>query len=274
MPELPEVESIAAGLRRTITGLEIVEVELRRTALLRRGRRGDLAALRGQTVTAVRRRGKHLIIECAGRALVFHLKMTGGFQWTVPAEPGDAHTHLVIRFKNAPRELRFRDVRKFGFLLCLPADELAACRELRVLGPEPLEIGAEEFLSRLRARKGRLKSLLLDQTFVAGIGNIYADEMLFEAGIHPLDTAGRLSRPRALRLWAAMRGVLGRAVAAGGSSIRDYRNADGEIGHFQDDHRVYGREGEPCGRCGAPLRRRVIGGRSSHFCPRCQRRRN
>jgi formamidopyrimidine-DNA glycosylase len=270
MPELPEVESIAASLRRKIIGLEIARIDLRLPKLLRRGRPSLLSAFKGRNVTAVRRRGKHLIIECGDRVLMFHLRMTGGFHWTAPSAPVDKHTHLLLTFKKASGQLRFRDVRKFGFLLCLPAAGLERCPELAALGPEPLEIGAEEFFARLKARKGRLKSVLLDQSFVAGIGNIYADEMLFEAGIHPL--AAGLTRARADRLWAAMGGVLRRAIAAGGSSIKDYRDADGEVGHFQDEHRVYGRGGEPCPKCGGPVRRRVIGGRSSHFCASCQRR--
>ena len=271
MPELPEVESIAAGLRKTICGLIISSIDVRRAALLRRGRPADLRALVDRRITGVRRRGKHLILEAGDRVLIFHLRMTGGFQWADPAAPVDKHTHLILRFKRGRRELRFHDVRKFGFVLCLPASGLDACPELSGLGPEPLEIGFEEFYARLRERRGRLKSVLLDQSFVAGIGNIYADEMLFESGIHPLASAAGLSRARAFRLWTAMRAVLAKAVAAGGSTIRSYRNADGEIGHFQDDHRVYGRTGEPCPGCGNPVRRRTIGGRSSHFCPCCQR---
>jgi formamidopyrimidine-DNA glycosylase len=271
MPELPEVESIAVGLRRAISGLIISSIDLRRSALLRRGRPADLKPLVHRTVTAVRRRGKHLILEAGDRVLMFHLRMTGGFQWADPAAPVDKHTHLILHFKGARRELRFHDMRKFGFVLCLPASGLNSCPEISVLGPEPLEIGFDEFFARLRKRRGRVKSVLLDQTFVAGIGNIYADEMLFEAGIHPLTSAAGLSRSRALRLWTAMRAVLERALAAGGSTVRSYRNADGEVGHFQKDHRVYGRTGEPCRGCGGPVRRRTIGGRSSHFCPRCQK---
>ncbi len=271
MPELPEVESIAAGLRRTILGLVISSIDVRRTALLRRGRRADLKTLVHRKITDVRRRGKHLIIAAGGRVLIFHLKMTGGFRWAGAAEPVDKHTHLILRFRRARRELRFHDVRKFAFVLCLPAAGMESCPELSALGPEPLEIGFDGFCARLRTRRGRLKSVLLDQSFVAGIGNIYADEILFESGIHPLSSAAGLSRARAARLWTAMRAVLARAVAAGGSTIRDFRNADGEVGHFQDDHQVYGRTGEPCRRCGGPIRRRTIGGRGSHFCPRCQK---
>ena len=270
MPELPEVESIAVSLRRTLRGLEISALDLRRAALLRRGRPADLKPLVGRAITGVRRRGKHLIIEAGDRVLMFHLRMTGGFEWADPAAPDDRHTHLVLRFKEVRRELRFHDVRKFGFALCLPAAGVDSCPEIAVLGPEPLEIGLQEFQSRLKTRRGRLKSVLLDQTFVAGIGNIYADEMLFESRIRPLVSAARLSPARAARLWEAMRAVLSSAVAAGGSTVRNYRNADGEVGHFQENHKVYGRSGEACPACGAPIRHRMIGGRSSHFCSRCQ----
>jgi formamidopyrimidine-DNA glycosylase len=271
MPELPEVESIAVSLRKAVRGRQITGLTLRRVGLLRRGRPADLQPLVGRTVKDVRRRGKHLILDAGDRVLMFHLRMTGGFRWAEAAEPPDKHTHLVLRFAGRSDELRFHDVRKFGFALCLPAAGVDSCREIAALGPEPLEIGLREFQSRLKTRRGRLKGVLLDQSFVAGIGNIYADEMLFEAGIHPLASAARLSPARSARLWTAMRSILTKAVAAGGSSIRDYRNADGEVGHYQHDHRVYGRFKEPCVRCGAPVRRRTIAGRSSHFCTRCQK---
>lgn len=271
MPELPEVESIARSLRRKVVGLRIAGIDCLWPKLLR-GDPEELTALTGQTVVSVGRRGKHLLLACGDRVLVFHLKMTGRFLWSCPGKLRGRHVRLVMRFDGSSRELHFEDVRKFGFVRPVGAAELAACPEIRRLGPEPLRIQADAFAARLRARRGRIKSVLLDQTFVAGIGNIYADEMLFEAGIHPLTTASRLSRARADRLWTAMRDVLGRAVAAGGSSIRNYRDADGVVGSFQDDHRVYGRGGEACRRCGSSVRRAVIGGRSSHYCARCQRR--
>jgi formamidopyrimidine-DNA glycosylase len=273
MPELPEVETIAAGLRSRIAGLVVGRVRATLPKLLRATTSADLDALAGAAVTGVRRRGKILILECGDRALLFHLKMTGQFLWVRPDAPRDAHTHLVIGFAEAPAELRFRDVRKFGFLRCVAAEGVDACAEIRTLGPEPLEISRPAFEARLRGRRGRLKSLLLNQGFVAGIGNIYADEMLHSARLHPRTPAERLGPKERRRLWAAMRAVLRRAVAAGGSSVRDYRGVGGELGDFQSRHRVYGRAGEPCLRCGSPLRRIVLGGRSTFFCSRCQRRR-
>ena len=272
MPELPEVETIAAGLRKKTVGLEIARIDLFLPRLLR----GDPAALeryRRKKITGVRRRGKMLLISCGdGLHLLFHLKMTGGFHWARQGAPPEAHTHLRISFKSGGRDLLFRDVRKFGFLRCLETDAPLDEAELRPLGPEPLEFSGRDFPALLAGRKGRLKSLLLDQRFIAGIGNIYADEILFEARLHPLTAASSLKTKEPERLWAAVQSVLRRAVAAGGSSIRDYKDADGMDGLFQNEHRVYGRKGRPCLRCGAMVRRIVVGGRSSFFCPRCQRR--
>lgn len=287
MPELPEVESVARSLRRRVLGLRIATVRAfpPRTAASRPGRSGwgggraarsaasaPLSALAGRTIDAVRRRGKVLVLECGDLALLFHLKMSGRFLWSRPGRPRGHHVHLVLGFRDPDRELYFEDVRKFGLVRCRPLGRLAACPEIRGLGPEPLEIEADAFAARLKARRGRIKSVLLDQSFLAGVGNIYADEALFRAGIHPLAPAFRLSRVRAERLRDALRDVLGEAIAAGGSSVRDYRDADGELGSFQERHLVYGKEGEPCPRCGGPIRRAVIGGRSSHSCPRCQRK--
>jgi formamidopyrimidine-DNA glycosylase len=287
MPELPEVESVARSLRRRVLGLRIAAVEPfppkgkagrgpttgwggGREA--RAARAVPLFALAGRTIDKVGRRGKNLILECGDLALLFHLKMTGRFLWSRPGRPRGKHVHLVLRFEGPARELHFEDVRKFGLVRCRPLDGLASWPELQSLGPEPFDVGADEFAARLKARRGRTKSVLLDQSFLAGVGNIYADEALFAAGVHPLAAAAALSRPRADRLRAALLDVLTRAIEAGGSSVRDYRDADGELGSFQDEHRVYGRGGEPCPRCGGPIRRAVIGGRGSHFCPRCQKR--
>ena len=206
-----------------------------------------------------------------GRTLVFHLKMTGQFLFAKSSEPRDKHTRLVIRFDDGRNELRFRDVRKFGFLLCLDGEPESACAELGGLGPEPLEIGLPEFAAILKAHRGRIKSILLDQRRIAGIGNIYADEMLFDARIHPERPASSLRTPAVDRLYGSMRRILTLAIAGKGSTLRDYRDAEGHEGSFQESHKVYGRTGEPCYACGKPIRMKRIGGRSSHFCPRCQR---
>ncbi len=274
MPELPEVETIVAGLRPKLTGLVIQDIQVLLPSLLRKDRTFRLQRLRGKRIESVRRRGKMILVECQDRLfLIFHLKMTGRLLWTSRRTRADKHTHLVVSFRGRTDELRFRDVRKFGFLRCLEASDPLECRELRDLGPEPLDLDLESFVHLFRGRKGRLKSLLLDQTFLAGIGNIYADEILFEAELHPLTPAGSLTRKQKEKLWAAMGRVLRRAIAAGGSSIRDFKDANGAEGHFQQEHRVYGRASLPCPRCGTKIRRMKIGGRASSFCPRCQRKR-
>ena len=272
MPELPEVETIARTLEPAVRGRVITGIELLYRPLLRRGGRKGLDALRGRRVLAVRRRGKMLIIEFEGaRTLVFHLKMTGQFSLAVPGEERDKHTRLVVRFEDGANELRFRDVRKFGFLLCLEGDPMSACGELACLGPEPLEVGFQEFAAVLGKKKGRIKSLLLNQTVIAGIGNIYADEMLFEARIHPETPASSLGKKAVERLYDSMKKILKLAIAEKGSTLQDYRDAEGKAGNFQFFHKVYHRKGEPCVVCGTRVRMRRIGGRSSHFCPKCQR---
>lgn len=273
MPELPEVETIARTLAPAVRGRVVAGVELLHRPLLRTGGRKGLDALRGRPVLLVRRRGKMLIIELEGaRTLVFHLKMTGQFLFAGETDPRDKHTRLVMRFEDGKNELRFRDVRKFGFLLCLEGNPEASCGELSCLGPEPLEVGLEEFAAILKGRKGRIKSLLLDQRKIAGIGNIYADEMLFDARIHPESPASSLSKPAVARLYDSMKRILAQAIEANGSTLQDYRDAEGREGSFQFSHKVYDRKGGPCVVCGTPIRMMRIGGRSSHFCPKCQRR--
>jgi formamidopyrimidine-DNA glycosylase len=272
VPELPEVETIVAGLRPKLTGLVIQDIRVSLPSLLRKDRTFRLQKIRGRRIEAVRRRGKLILVECQDRIfMIFHLKMTGRLFWTSHRTPADRHTHLIVSFRGRADELRFRDVRKFGFLRCLEASDPLECQELCDLGPEPVDLDLDSFVHLFRGRKGRLKSLLLNQTFLAGIGNIYADEILFEAELHPLTPAASLTRKQKEKLWTAMRHVLRRAIAAGGSSIRDFRNAEGAEGLFQQEHRVYGRASLPCPRCGTKIRSLKIGGRTSSFCPRCQR---
>ena len=271
MPELPEVETIARGLAPRLRGRVIAGCELLYRPLLRRAGPKRLAALKGRLILGVRRRGKMLLIELEGRrTLVFHLKMTGQFLFASADEPRDKHARLVLRFEDGRDELRFHDVRKFGFLLCVDGDPLGSCGELAALGFEPLDVPLSGFAALLERRKARIKALLLDQTAIAGIGNIYADEMLFDARVHPMKTASSLSRAAVARLHVSMRKILEQAIAEGGSTLQDYRDAEGREGSFQESHQVYGRAGEPCPRCGVPIRRIIVAGRSTHFCPRCQ----
>lgn len=276
MPELPEVETIARTLAPALRGRTIAGIELLHGPLLRKGGKRRLDVLKGRRILGIRRRGKMLLIACEGGwTLVFHLKMTGQFLFARNGEAHDRHTRLAMRFEDGRDELKFRDVRKFGFLLCLEGEPESRCGELACLGPEPLEVAPEEFAAILEARKGRIKSLLLDQTRIAGIGNIYADEMLFDARIHPETPASSLRADAVARLHDSMKKVLSLAIEAGGSTLTDsgYHDANGLAGNFQFSHKVYDRTGEPCVSCGTAIRMKRIGGRSSHFCPRCQRKR-
>ncbi len=271
MPELPEVETIVRGLAPLLEGAELGPARLLFPPLLRRPSGRGLAVLEGKRVLGVRRRGKMVLIACEGGwTLVFHLKMTGQLLLVRPSDPVDKHTRLLIPLAGRGLELRFRDIRKFGFLCCLGPGPSSSAPELDALGPEPLETGRAAFAGLFRGRKGRIKSLLLDQRVVAGIGNIYADEILFRARIHPLTSAAALGGAELETLWRSVGAVLRRAIARKGSTIRDYMGPDGEPGDFQSRHKVYGREGMACRACATPVRRIRVGGRSTFFCPACQ----
>jgi formamidopyrimidine-DNA glycosylase len=271
MPELPEVETIRRSLDRRLVGRRISGCRVLHGHVLQGCRPADLRRLQGLKVTELGRRGKYLIIALEnGTRLVFHLKMTGQFLLGPAARPRDRHTHIILRFTGWGQDLRFRDVRKFGRLRLDRGKAGGQDGAFQGLGPEPLQVGLDEFARLIRRRTGRMKSLLLDQGFLAGIGNIYADEILFAARLHPLASAARLSPEKIRRLWRSLRRILRRAVARGGSTIRDYQDAQGRVGLFQLEHKAYGRASLPCRRCGRPISRMVIGGRSTHFCARCQ----
>jgi len=214
----------------------------------------------GRTIESVRRRGKFILIALDRGAFAIHLGMTGKL-----LVDGNENAHTRGVFVLDRGVLMYQDSRQFGRI------EWGAARASR-LGPEPLEIGLEEFIACLRTRKAHVKPLLLNQAFLAGLGNIYVDESLFLAGIHPLSTASRLTRTRAARLHQVIREVLTLAIEHKGSSISDYVDADGNRGDFQILHRAYGREGEPCLHCGTPIRKITVGQRGTHFCPKCQKR--
>ena len=275
MPELPEVETIVRSLSSKLRGHEVSSSTVFSSHFLRNTSPFFLRRLRRRKVVDMRRRGKLILLDFEDNlSLVFHLKMTGQFFFSRRREPRDKHTHFVLTFKSQERELRFRDVRKFGFLIGVKTSEAFLTDELGLLGPEPLEIDFFRFKKLFQGRKARLKSLLLDQTFIAGIGNIYADEILFQAKLHPLIPAPQLTDVHLKRLSLATKDVLNEAIRCKGSSIRDYLDDEGERGNFQDLHRVYGREALPCFICGEAIRRIRMGGRSSFFCPRCQKSRS
>ncbi|MGB4704821.1 MAG: bifunctional DNA-formamidopyrimidine glycosylase/DNA-(apurinic or apyrimidinic site) lyase [Candidatus Saccharicenans sp.] len=275
MPELPEVETVVRDLRAALRGKKIKEMVFFSPHLEKRQPASAPAPDRylGKKIVEIRRRGKMIIFEIeGGLGLLVHLKMTGQLILCSPARPSDKHTHARMSFYGIRKELRFRDVRKFGFLTCLNLCDISQKVDSS-LGPEPLAMNFSDFRKRLLVYgKKKIKSWLLDQKIIAGIGNIYSDEILFRAGLRPERMAGSLDETEARRLWNSMRFILKKAISLRGSSVSDYVDATGETGRFQLEHRVYGKGGEVCRRCRqSVIERKKIGGRSSYFCPACQK---
>ena len=306
MPELPEVETIARGLAKRVTGDVIDSVWLGQKKEPLKSPASEIAAvLEHSKISSVRRMGKHIVFELArvGRApspangrgsertqkgsrkvsdsqsaeagvgarpthisaqWIVHLGMTGRLQVCSPDAEVVKHTHAILKLTSG-RELRFVDPRRFGRL------SVAADGDFAAVGVEPLDVDLDRFVALFRGRKTPIKSALLNQKLLRGVGNIYADESLFRAGIRPRRKATSITREQLGKLFVSIKEVLKEAIKLGGSSISDYVDADGEEGFFQLQHRVYGREGEPCLVCKTPVKRTVIAGRSSHYCPKCQK---
>jgi len=280
MPELPEVETVVRGLQTALPGRSIISVRLGKTDFI-----DDPVALGeslpGRRIAAVERIGKFIHLQLAPAApapngsdhsdapshLMVHLGMTGRLVVRAADEPAPPHTHVYFELDDG-RELRYTDIRRFGQMLLLRDAKVAELRER--LGEDALSISAEDFSRRLLGRRARLKALLLDQSVLCGVGNIYADESLWRAHLHPARIAAKLSQEEIDRLRQAVQRVLGEAIRLRGSSISDFVDSDGQPGGYQKWHRVYAREDKPCYRCRATIRRVIVAGRSSHFCPRCQ----
>jgi len=271
MPELPEVETIVCGLKDKLRDKEFSQVEVHLKKCVLGPKKSFSASLEGKKILRVERRGKNIVCHLnGGVALVIHLRMTGKLRLVPAHTPQEKHTHVIFSFKGHPYQLRFVDQRQFGRLFVekkIGGDKLAS---LAVLGPEPLEVSAEEFIRRARGRRRAIKSLLLDQRFLAGIGNIYSDEALHRARIHPRRQAASLGKKEIIRLYHALQRILREAIRARGTSVRTYVDARGATGAFQKSLRVYGREGKNCKVCGGSIVRERLGGRSTFFCPRCQ----
>jgi formamidopyrimidine-DNA glycosylase len=274
MPELPEVETVARGLRAVLPGRRILDVRLGKTDFIE-----DPAAIEqhlpGARIGAVKRYGKFLVLELESPegdarelALLIHLGMTGQIVTCPPDTRIAPHTHVFFALDDG-KELRYTDIRRFGRMQLLV--DGAREKALGSLGLDPLEMTEEQFAAALRARRARIKALLLDQHVLRGMGNIYTDESLWRARIHPMRIGATLKRDELHRLYRAVRGVLTEAIRLRGSSVSDYVDSEGQRGEFQLRHRVYQREGKKCFRCGATIRRAIVAGRSSHYCPRCQR---
>jgi formamidopyrimidine-DNA glycosylase len=273
MPELPEVETVARGLREVLPGRRILSVRLGQTDFI-----DDPASLErdlpGSTIARIRRLGKFLLLDLEPRkspaeesSLLIHLGMTGKISVCPPETPVPLHTHVFFALDDG-RELRYNDVRRFGRMALLANGDRE--RVLGALGLEPLDVSEEEFRARIQSRSAHIKALLLDQRVLRGIGNIYADESLWRAKIHPRKLGAKLAQDELRRLHRAMQSILREAIRLRGSSISDYVDLDGGRGEFQQKHRAYRHDGKKCFRCGAIIRRIIVAGRSSHFCPRCQ----
>ncbi len=281
MPELPEVETVTRGLRLAILGRRILSVALAKTDFI-----DDPVALEehlpGRRIEAVERFGKFMFLRLSGVTearrtaengdaepafLLVHLGMTGRFAPSRAEQPREKHTHISLLLDDG-RELRYTDARRFGRVAYLT--EVPLAEELTGFGADPLEVSSEEFTKRICGRRARIKALLLDQSVLRGVGNIYGDESLWRAKIHPARLGAKLNREQAETLRRALQEILRKAIALRGSSISDFLDAEGEPGEYQRHHRAYGREGKCCYRCKTPIRRAIVAGRSSYFCPKCQ----
>ena len=272
MPELPEVETIVRGLRNQISKLEFSGVEVCLEKCLQGSKRALIEGIRRKKIQTIDRRGKNIVVSLGGgEVLRVHLGMTGRLRVVPKDSPREKHTHFIFSFLRHPLQLRYVDSRRFGRVFW-EKTEGGRGSSLSRLGPEPLEISAPDFIRRARSRRREIKPLLLDQHFLAGVGNIYADESLHRAGIHPRKKSHSLGGKTLRRLLKALQEVLQESIRAGGSSVRSYVDSAGVAGGFQHFLRVYGREGEPCRTCGRKIVRESVGGRSSFYCPRCQRR--
>ncbi len=263
MPELPEVETVVRSLQ-SIVGRRILNAEFRQPRILVGDAESSADLVRGRIIEAIERTGKFILFRLAPSGyLIVHLGMTGKLLLDPTIRK---HTHAIFTLSDGV--LQYEDSRQFGRVECcevLP-------ERVSKLGPDALAVTLDEFVKLVRGRKTRVKALLLNQEVVRGMGNIYVDEALFRAGIHPLAMGSRLTRARVQKLWEAMREVLNEAIVSKGSSISDYVDAEGERGSFQESHRVYQRDGQPCVVCGAPIKRILVTQRGTHFCVACQRR--
>ena len=262
MPELPEVETVVRSISPHVIGHTIQHAQLFSHRVTRAPLATTAKAFTGRKIESVRRRGKQIFVQLNRGILYIHLGMTGKLLWN-----GERTKYARAIFELDNGTLIFDDVRQFGRVEYYPE----VPEFLAKTGPDALTVTVEEFLTRLKRHTGHIKPLLLNQTFIGGVGNIYADESLFAAGIHPKARANRLSKVRAEELHRQILAILRLAIQHHGSSISNYVDADGALGNYQSQHNVYGRTGEACPRCEAPVRRIVLGQRGTHFCPRCQR---
>jgi formamidopyrimidine-DNA glycosylase len=273
MPELPEVETIVVGLRELITGHIIKDVLIREEKVIAFPPKEEFeSSIKGKEIQSVNRRGKYILINLSeGMTMVVHLRMTGRLMVLPKEVDYDKHTHVVFHLENG-LDLRFHNLRKFGRIYLVQDNQFERVGNLTALGPEPLSVDftLEKFKELLQGRTTNIKALLLKQDFIAGLGNIYTDEALFEAGISPRKLVKDLTDEQIDKLYKAIKAVLQRGIKYGGTSFSDYRNARNEKGDFQNRLSVYKQKGKKCPRCGAEIVKEKIAGRGTHYCPQCQ----
>lgn len=280
MPELPEVDVVAQGLNKTVKNLTIKKIQVFWSNMINTDQTINnwIDTLIGETIETVRRRGKYILFELTNWLLISHLRMEGKYFYFTQGEVDSGmatkakHTHVIFHFIDGS-QLHYHDVRKFGRFECIEKQAEKQFFEDKHLGPEPLSktFTLENFSDALRKSNQKIKPYLLSQKPVAGLGNIYVDEALFQGKIHPSRLAHRLTKTETAHLYEAIRDILRRAVVAGGSTIRTYKNTLGETGTFQTQLQVYGKQGEPCPRCQTPINKIQLGQRGTHFCPQCQK---
>ena len=273
MPELPEVETVRRGLEKLILGKKISTIDIRYPKMIKTDLDEFRRELPGQVIQKMGRRGKYLLFYLSDKVLISHLRMEGKYFYYPDQVPERKHAHILIHFEDGGT-LVYEDVRKFGTMELLAPKLLEAYFVTKKLGPEPTEQDFDLARLKLALKKSKkpIKSHLLDQTLVAGLGNIYVDEVLWRAKIHPFRSSNSLSSQEARKVHDETIKVLGQAVEKGGSTIRTYTNAFGEDGTMQEFHQVYDKAGQACSRCGAIIEKIQLGGRGTHFCPKCQRR--
>jgi len=275
MPELPEVENIVRELRIRVIGKTIEDVRVYLKKMARPGPIKFSRMVKGNRIREVERLGKYIILVLDRNQkpdptyVVIHLKMTGQLLYRPKSQDRPDYVHVKFSFKGKG-ELLYKDIRQFGFLHRMEQTEYHRWKTEQDLGPDPYELKPKDFVARLRARKGRIKPLLLNQRFIRGLGNIYVDESLFAAGIHPLTHAIDISEEKCLRLHREMINILTLAIHYKGSTISNFQAPNGQKGKFQDMHRVYRHHGEKCSECENIIQRIVVAGRGTHFCPKCQ----
>ena len=273
MPELPEVETVRRGLEKLILGKKISNIEIRYPKMIKTDLNQFQKELPGQVIQSMGRRGKYLLFNLRDKVLISHLRMEGKYFYYPDEIPERKHAHILVHFEDGTT-LVYEDVRKFGTMELLAPELLDSYFISKKLGPEPTDQDFDlgRFKRALKRSKKPIKSHLLDQTLVAGLGNIYVDEVLWRAKIHPFRSSNSLSSQEARKVHDETIKVLGQAVEKGGSTIRTYTNAFGEDGTMQEFHQVYDKAGQACSRCGAIIEKIQLGGRGTHFCPKCQRR--